>query len=146
MAADISTATLTLTANSRNRRPTMPRIMSRGMNTAISEIVIETTVNRFQRRGDGSRHGLGARAGQGGRNLDGRIVYLRQGGDRQQRIADQAEPGQARHEQRRRNRAPNERRGEIHAAVTAARRAMQSIESPWFDWIRQSRRYSLRQN
>ena len=38
------TATVTTTANSRNRRPTMPPMKSSGMNTAISEKVIEMMV------------------------------------------------------------------------------------------------------
>ncbi len=43
-AAEISTAMLTVTANSRNRRPTMPPISSSGMNTATSEKLIEMMV------------------------------------------------------------------------------------------------------
>ncbi len=35
---------VTVTANSRNRRPTMPPISSSGMNTAISETEIEMIV------------------------------------------------------------------------------------------------------
>ena len=42
--ADMTTATVTVTANSRNRRPTMPPMKSSGMNTAISEKVIDTMV------------------------------------------------------------------------------------------------------
>ena len=34
-----------VTANSRNSRPTMPPIMRMGMNTAISDMLIENTVN-----------------------------------------------------------------------------------------------------
>ena len=37
-------ATVTTTPNSRNSRPTMPPMKSRGMNTAISEMVMETMV------------------------------------------------------------------------------------------------------
>ena len=37
-------ATESVTANSRNRRPTMPPISSNGMNTAISEMLIVKTV------------------------------------------------------------------------------------------------------
>ena len=43
--AEIRTATLTVTANSWNKRPTMPPISSSGMNTAINEKVIEMIVN-----------------------------------------------------------------------------------------------------
>ena len=42
--ADATTATLTVTANSRNSRPMMPPMNSSGMNTAISEKVIDTMV------------------------------------------------------------------------------------------------------
>ena len=42
--ADSAMATLSVTANSRNRRPTMPPISRIGMNTASSETVIETMV------------------------------------------------------------------------------------------------------
>src|SRR5215472_1536991 len=38
-------ATLNVTANSRNNRPTIPPIISKGMNTATSDVLIETTVN-----------------------------------------------------------------------------------------------------
>ena len=42
--AETTTATLTVIANSRNSRPMMPPMNSSGMNTAISEKVIETMV------------------------------------------------------------------------------------------------------
>ncbi len=42
--ADIATATLRVTANSRNRRPTIPPMRSTGTNTASSETVIDTIV------------------------------------------------------------------------------------------------------
>ena len=42
----------------------------------------------------------GLRAGQGGRDLDGREVDLRQRRDRQQRIGDEADEQDARHQQR----------------------------------------------
>src|SRR5215469_5012589 len=38
-------ATLNVTANSRNSRPTIPPIISNGMNTATNEVLIDTTVN-----------------------------------------------------------------------------------------------------
>ena len=41
---EIRIATVSVTANSRNRRPTMPPISRIGMNTAISDRLIETTV------------------------------------------------------------------------------------------------------
>ena len=42
--ADMTTAAVTVTANSRNSTPTMPPISSNGMNTATSEMVIDTMV------------------------------------------------------------------------------------------------------
>ena len=42
---ETTTAADSVTANSRNRRPTIPPISSSGMNTAISEMLIEITVN-----------------------------------------------------------------------------------------------------
>ena len=44
ISADSTTATVTVTPNSRNRRPTMPPMKSSGINTAISETVIDTIV------------------------------------------------------------------------------------------------------
>src|SRR5258708_3078677 len=44
MMPDTRIATLTVTANSRNNRATMPGIKRRGMNTAINDTVIETIV------------------------------------------------------------------------------------------------------
>ena len=41
---ETTTAIVTVMANSRNSRPTMPPISSSGMNTAISEKLIETMV------------------------------------------------------------------------------------------------------
>src|SRR5579862_5432727 len=38
-------ATLSVTANSRNSRPTIPPIISKGMNTATSDVLIDSTVN-----------------------------------------------------------------------------------------------------
>ncbi len=40
---------VTVSANSRNRRPIMPLMSRSGMNTAISEQEIETTVNPISR-------------------------------------------------------------------------------------------------
>ena len=42
---DTTTAMLTVIANSRNRRPTIPPMSRRGMNTAMSEMLIEMMVN-----------------------------------------------------------------------------------------------------
>ena len=44
MKPDTSTAVVTVMANSRNRRPTIPAMNNSGMNTATSEIVIDMMV------------------------------------------------------------------------------------------------------
>ena len=44
-AAEITSAVLMVTPNSRNSRPMTPPISSTGMNTAISDSVIEMMVN-----------------------------------------------------------------------------------------------------
>ncbi len=49
IASDTRIATDSVTANSRNSRPTMPPIISSGMNTAISEKLIDTTVKPTSR-------------------------------------------------------------------------------------------------
>jgi len=49
MIADITSETLTVTANSRNSRPMMPLMNRSGMNTAISENVIDTIVKAISR-------------------------------------------------------------------------------------------------
>src|SRR5579871_397186 len=43
--SDTAIATLNVTANSRNSLPTIPPIISRGMNTATSDVLIDNTVN-----------------------------------------------------------------------------------------------------
>jgi hypothetical protein len=47
--SDTRIATDSVTANSRNRRPTMPPMARMGMNTAISERLIDRTVNPTSR-------------------------------------------------------------------------------------------------
>src|ERR1700750_1890681 len=47
--SEIAMATLSVTANSRKRRPTMPPIKRIGMNTAMSEVLIEKTVKPISR-------------------------------------------------------------------------------------------------
>jgi len=44
-AAEVMTATVSVKANSRNIRPTMPLMNSNGMNTATRDTVNEMTVN-----------------------------------------------------------------------------------------------------
>src|SRR5215469_4003647 len=43
--SETAIATLKVTANSRNSRPTIPPIISKGMNTATSDVLMDTTVN-----------------------------------------------------------------------------------------------------
>lgn len=45
MKPDTSTAVVTVMANSRNSRPTMPAMNNNGINTATNETVIEIMVN-----------------------------------------------------------------------------------------------------
>ncbi len=83
---DMTMATDRTTANSRNRRPTMPLIIRIGMKTAISEMLIESTVKPIssaplQRR----LHRLHALFDVA-RNVfdhDDRIVHHESGGDGQ---------------------------------------------------------------
>jgi hypothetical protein len=45
---EMATDAVTVTANSRNRRPMIPPRRRIGMNTAISEKLIDNTVSRFR--------------------------------------------------------------------------------------------------
>ena len=45
--AETTIEAVTVSANSRNRRPMIPLISRSGMNTAISETLIESTVKRI---------------------------------------------------------------------------------------------------
>ena len=60
--SETTMATDSVTANSRNSRPTMPPISRMGMNTAISEMLMESTVKPISRaprkRGLNGRHAL----------------------------------------------------------------------------------------
>ena len=47
--ADTTIEAVTVSANSRNSRPMTPDISSNGMNTAISEMLIEITVKAISR-------------------------------------------------------------------------------------------------
>jgi len=47
--SDTPMAMLSVTANSRKRRPTMPPIISSGMKTATSEVLMESTVKPISR-------------------------------------------------------------------------------------------------
>ena len=79
----------------------------------------ELTLQRLRHRG---RHGLRAAAGQGGCDLNGREVDLRQRGYRQQRIGDEADEQNAGHHQRGADRVANEGRGNsvAHSRLTLA--------------------------
>ena len=46
---DMTTATLRVTANSRNMRPTIPPIKRMGMKTATSDVLIDNTVKPISR-------------------------------------------------------------------------------------------------
>ncbi len=48
-ASETPIATLKVTANSRNKRPTIPPISRRGMNTATRDVLIDTTVKPISR-------------------------------------------------------------------------------------------------
>ena len=96
----------------------------------LPELLLE---RRCHRRGHGLR--IGAR--QLRRDLNGRVVDVRQRGDRQQRIGGQAAQQQANHQQRGRDRPLDERRGDVHgiaACCGALRRgflrrlAMQDVD------------------
>jgi hypothetical protein len=58
--SEMPTATDSVTANSRKRRPTTPPIRSSGMNTATSDTLIDTTVKPISRapRSAASRDGM----------------------------------------------------------------------------------------
>ena len=72
---------------------------------------------RSERRGDVGGHGLGAGAGQGGADLDGREVHLRQRRHRQQGIADDADQQEGRRQQRGGDGPADEGTGEIHGVA-----------------------------
>ena len=67
----------------------------------------ELTLERLRHRG---RHGFRACAGQGGCDLNGREIDLRQWRDRQQRVGDKADKQDAGHQQRGADGIANERR------------------------------------
>ena len=83
---EMATATLKVTANSRKMRPTMPPISRMGMNTAISEVLMESTVNPISReprkRGLQRRQSLLEIAGDVFDDHDG-VVHDEAGGDGQ---------------------------------------------------------------
>ena len=83
---EMATATLKVTANSRNMRPTMPPISRMGMNTAISEVLMESTVKpislRAPQRRLHRRHALFQIAGDVFDDHDG-VVHHEAGRDGQ---------------------------------------------------------------
>ena len=74
----------------------------------------------LERRGHGRGHRLGARPGVERRDHDGRVVDLRQRRDRQLRVGDEAREQQADHQQRGRDRPPDERPGWLTARSPVA--------------------------
>ena len=68
----------------------------------------------FERRGDGRGHHIRARAGILSHDLDGREIHRRQGGNRQEVIAEQAHQQHADHEQRCGNRSLDKWLGDVH--------------------------------
>src|SRR5262249_24735527 len=77
----------------------------------------------FERRGDGRRHDLGPRAGVEGHDLDRRIVDLRQCGDRQLLVGDEARQQQADHEERGGDRPEDEGPGQAQGAFAGGLRS-----------------------
>src|SRR5579885_2296946 len=61
MSRESSTATLSVTANSRKSLPTMPRISRMGIKTATREALIERTVKPISRALQGSSEGVPSR-------------------------------------------------------------------------------------
>ena len=72
----------------------------------------------FERRGDRGRHGLGIGAGARGGDADHRKIDGRQARDGQKKIGDRADQEQREREQRRADRPPDERRGDVHSAAS----------------------------
>ena len=70
----------------------------------------------LQRGGHGGGHHVGAGAGIEGEHLDGRVVDLRQGRDRQLRVGDDADQQDRGHQQRGRDRPQNKWAGRTHGA------------------------------
>ena len=71
----------------------------------------------LQRRGDRSRHHIGAGAGIEREHLDGRVIDLRQRGDRQLRERDEADQQDRGHQQRGCDRPQNKWAGRTHGAL-----------------------------
>ncbi len=86
------------------------------------------TERALQRRGDGLRHHLGAAARVGRLHLDGRIIDLGQGRQRQE--VERHQPGQqhGQHQQRSRHWPQNERAGRIHDLAAAINPGSRRLE------------------
>ncbi len=74
----------------------------------------------LERGGDGGGHHVGAGAGIEREHLDGRVVDLRQRGDRQLEEGDDADEQNGGHQQRGGDRPQDEWAGWIHGAVVSA--------------------------
>ena len=79
----------------------------------------------FQRRGDRGGHHLRTGAGIEGLHLDGRVIDLGQGGDRQEAVGDDADQQDRGHQQRGRHGPQDEQGGGAHAV-----RSVRAI-APW---------------
>ena len=75
----------------------------------------------LQRRGDRGCHHFRTGAGIERLHLDGRVIDLRQGRERQEGIGDDAGQHDRRHQQRGRDRAQNEGFGDVHRIVSTLR-------------------------
>ena len=122
--SDIRIATDSVTANSRNRRPTIPPISRMGMNTAISEMLMDITVKPIspaplQRRLH-RRHPVLQMARDVFDHHD-RVIHHESGGDgqRHQRKIVQAVAEQVQHAERRHQRDRNHHGGNQRGAHAA---------------------------
>ena len=71
----------------------------------------------FQRRGDRGGHHVRAGAGIEGEHLDGRVIHLRQGGNRQLRVGDDAYEQNGGHQQRSGDRPQDEWARRTHGSL-----------------------------
>src|SRR5439155_24067997 len=76
-----------------------------------------------ERRGDGGRHGVGARAGETGVHMDGGEVDVRQIAHRQQPVGHQPEHEDPHHDERRRDGPLDEQLGDVHLSPPSSRAA-----------------------
>ena len=77
----------------------------------------------LERAGDGGGHRAGIAARQPGADIQRREIDIRQIADRQRAISDDAQAGDAEHQQARRNRTTDEQLGNVHPPMGPRRRA-----------------------